>query len=107
MTQTNISKVLFPKKANRTDYFKAAVLYIISENIPTFEYCEERKKSHLEDAKVKALIKAAVPGYNSTLMHMEIVTNVHMHIIDDATLDLNQKISKIADSIRKYVYVAA
>lgn len=102
-----IKETLFPRKANRVDYFKAAVLYIISEDKPKFVECEKRKDSHLEDAKTNAIIKSAVPGYNSTLMRLEIESNINQHIIEDTTLDLNQKIMKIADSIRRYVQVSA
>lgn len=102
-----IKETLFPKKANRVDYFKAAVFYIISENKPVFIECEKRNDSHLEDAKINAIIKASVPGYNSTLMRLEIESNINQHIIDDKSLDLNQKIMKIADSIRRYVQVSA
>lgn len=99
----SIKEVSFPKKADRVDYFKAAVLYIISDFKPVFIECDDRSRSELESAKTKAVIKSAVPGFNSTLMRLEILTNVNQYIIDDESLDLNQKITKIADSIRKYV----
>lgn len=102
-----VKEILFPRKANRIDYFKAAVYSIISEEKLVFTECEKREESHLEDAKTNAIIKAAVPGYNSTLMRLEIESNINQHIIDDTTLDLNQKIMKIADSIRRYVQVSA
>lgn len=104
-----IKEVLFPKKADRVDFFKAAVLYILSDSNPkpVFVECERREESELENPKVKAVIKAAVPGYNSTLMRLEIESNINQHIIDEDSLELNQKIEKIADSIRRYVRISA
>lgn len=104
-----IKQILFPKKADRVDFFKAAVFYILADSNakPIFIECEKREESELEDPKVKAIIKAAVPGYNSTLMRLEIESNVNQYIIDDNSLDLNQKIEKIADSIRRYVQISA
>ena len=101
------AKTLFPKKANKVDYFKAAVFYIISNDKPVFIECERRDESHLEDAKLKAIIKQAVPGYNSTIMNLTINCEINEYIIADKNLDLNQKITKIADSIRKYVVIPA
>lgn len=105
--EINITKSKFPKKAVKEDYFKAAVLYLVSNTKPIFSLCEKREETDIDDPKIKAIIKAAVPGHNSTLMHIEIMTNVNQHIIDDQSLDLNQKIAKIADSIRKYVQFVA
>ena len=104
-----IKQILFPKKVDRVDFFKAAVFYILADSNakPIFIECEKREESELEDPKVKAIIKAAVPGYNSTLMRLEIESNVNQYIIDDNSLDLNQKIEKIADSIRRYVQISA
>lgn len=102
-----IREILFPKKAERVDFFKAAVVYIISDAKPVFIECEKREESQLENAKVKAMIKSAVPGYNSTIMRLTIDCNINQHIIDDERLNLNQKIEKIADSIRRYVQIPA
>lgn len=102
-----IKEVLFPKKATRVDFFKAAVFYIISDVKPVFVECEKREESELENPKLKAIIKKAVPGTNSTIMGLEIYSNINEHIINDVNLDLNEKISKIADSIRRYVQVPA
>ena len=108
MSEKIVTKeISFPRKANKVDYFKAAVFYIISDSKPVFIECEKREKSHLENAKLNAIIKKAVPGYNSTIMKLAIDYNINEYIIDDENLDLNQKIIKIADSIRKYVQVSA
>ena len=50
-----IKEVLFPKKADRVDFFKAAVLYILSDSNPkpVFVECERREESELENPKVK------------------------------------------------------
>lgn len=102
-----VKETLFPKKANKVDYFKAAVYYIISDFKPIFIECDKRNDSDLEDSRINAKIKAAVPGYNSTLLKLEIESNINQYIIDDKLLDLNQKIIKIADSIRRYVQITA
>jgi len=103
MRKIVIQEVMFPRKADTVDYFKAAVFYLISDTKPVFTLCESRNESELEDPRIKALIKNAVPGYNSTLMRLEINSNINEHIIKDDSLELNQKIQKISDSIRKYV----
>ena len=101
----NIEKVYFPRNAERVDYFKAAVLYIIKDGAIRFEECSDEMQSTLEEPQVKAVMKQAVPGNNSTLLNLEIMCNVNDHIIKSEKLDLRRKISTIASSIEKYVVV--
>ncbi len=97
-----IKEVLFPKKATRIDYFKAAVYRIITPGRIVFIECD-RQQATLDDPKLKAVIKNAVPGYNSTLLKLEIESNVNQHIIEDSSLSIEEKVERISDSIKKYV----
>lgn len=101
--KVNIKRIFFPKNAEREDYFFAAVLYIISETKPLIVECVDKNNSDVNNPKLMSLVKAAVPGINSTLFRIEIINNINQHIIDDKNLDLNQKIAKIAKSIERYV----
>ena len=97
-----VKEVLFPKKATRIDYFKAAVYRIITPGKIIFTECD-RRNATLDDPKLKAIIKKSVPGYNSALLRLEIESNVNQHILDDTSLSVEKKIERISNSIRKYV----
>lgn len=105
LEKLNLTVVTFPKKADRLEYFKAAVLYILTDGDVSFEYAKENEMSTLDDGNVKAIIKEAVPGHNSTLLNLEIMSNVNKHIIKDETLSLDEKIARISRSIKKYVLI--
>lgn len=100
-----LSKVSFPKKAERVNYFEAAVIYILTEGKTDFYYSDNNKESMLDSPKIKAIIKSVVPGHNSVLLNLEILSNVNQHIIEDDNLTLNQKIEKISKSIKRYVII--
>lgn len=101
--ELDLKKVSFPKKAEKIDYFKAAVLYIIKDGALAFYECKDNEESTFDDAMIKSILKQAVPGYNSVLLNMEIMCHVNDSIIENKNLDLRRKISSIADSIEKYV----
>lgn len=100
-----VKEVLIPKKANKVDYFKAAVYRIITPGKLVFGECEKAEHSTLNDPKITAMIKQAVPGYRSYLLRLEIDSNINQHILDDATLSTQQKVERISEGIRKYVIV--
>lgn len=103
MKLEDIKVVYFPKKPNKMAFFKAAVLYTLKEGAIVFKDCKNDNDSTLEEPQVKAIIKAAVPGYKSQLLNLEIMCNINDSILNNPNLDTRRKISTIAQSIRKYV----
>lgn len=97
-----VREVLFPKKASKMDYFKAAVYSIIAPGKLIFSECD-KEVATLDEPKITAIIKNAVPGYNSHLLSLEIESNISQWIIDDETLSIEEKVERIANGIRKYV----
>ncbi len=96
---------------SKVDYFGLAVLwnlYPVDEK-PEIRKAERNKKENLtlKDKDVLKIIKEAVPGHNSFLLHLEIETNINEQIIDDMSLSLTEKTERLAKSIKKYVVVAA
>ncbi len=103
MEGQNLTKeIFFPKKATRIDYFKAAVYRIITPGRIIFTECD-RQQATLDNPKLKAIIKKAVPGCRSAILRLEIESNVRQHIIEDENLSIERKIELISNSIRKYV----
>lgn len=99
----NLKEVTIPKKSDRLEYFKAAVLYVLTNGDITFQYAKDKEVSILDDDNVKAIIKEAVPGHNSVLLNLEIMSNVNKHIIEDENLSLDEKVVRVSKSIKKYV----
>ena len=101
----DIKVVYFPKKPDKMAFFKAAVLYILKEGAIVFKYCNNDSESTLEEPQIKAIIKAAVPGYQSQLLNLEIRCNINDSTINNPNLDIRRKVSIIAESLKKYVTV--
>lgn len=105
MAQFNVREIVLPNDpSNVVDYFKAGVLWILAgENKPRVRRAEEDEKSTFEDEKIIERIAAAVPGHNSYLMDLTIRSNINEYVIFGSKYTLEEKISKVADSIASFV----
>lgn len=101
LKEFNLDRMMFPKNPTNVDFFKAAVFYVLADGKIHFNECDD--KEVFNEPKVKAIMKKAVPGHNSTLLNLEIMCNVNQVVIKDKELSFEEKIQKIATSIRKYV----
>lgn len=105
--ELNLSEIVFPNSGDgRLTYFKAAVLWVLSgENKPTVRRAEKGEKSTFEDPEIIKMISAAVPGQNSYLMDLTIKSNVNEYVISEAKYSLEEKVRRVADSIKTFVVV--
>ncbi|MDO4282737.1 MAG: hypothetical protein Q4D02_03795 [Clostridia bacterium] len=105
MQKVNLKEIVFPNNGISTvSYFKAGVLWILAgEHKPIIRKAEKGEKSTLNDPEVIKVISEAVPGQNSYLMDLTIRSNINECVISDPNYTLEEKVSKIADSISKFV----
>lgn len=105
MQKFNLGEIIFPNKdVNNITYFKAAVLWVLSgENKPVVRRAEKDEKSTLDDPEIIKMISEAVPGQNSYLMDLTIKSNINEYVISDSNYSLEEKVSKVADSISSFV----
>lgn len=90
-----------------------AVLYKLAEraNPNVIEQTAEKQPS-LEDAKLMALVKQAVPGIgrlntrSSYLFDLNVRTNINEQAIESKTLSYKEKLERIADSIEKFIIIS-
>lgn len=90
-----------------------AVLYKLAEksNPSVVEETSEKHPS-LEDAKLMALVKQAVPGIgkmntrSSYLFDLNVRTNINEQAIESKSLSYEEKLERIADSIEKFVIIS-
>ncbi len=105
MAEFKVREIVLPNDpSNVVDYFKAGVLWILAgDEKPKVRRAEEDEKSTFDDEKVIEIVKKAVPGQNSYLMDLTIRSNINEYVIFGSKYTLEEKISKVADSISSFV----
>ena len=98
-----MSEIVMPRNCQKQDYFAAAVLYILSGENVKVRCAKDGEESPLRSQEVHDTVLKATPGYNSYLMNLAIISNVHEAVIDDPKLSLAEKVKKVAEGISKFV----
>lgn len=105
MAEFKVREIVLSKDpSNVIDYFKAGVLWILAgDEKPKVRRAEDDEKSTFDDKEVIDRIAKAVPGQNSYLMDLTIRSNINEYVIFGSNYTLEEKISKVADSIASFV----
>lgn len=100
-----LKEIVVGKNRRTVDYFKLAVLWNLCESRPVIRVLEEDEDGNetLNDPEILQMIRDAVPGQNSYLMDLAIRTNVHEATLDATDLTLDQKVERVAESIKRFM----
>lgn len=100
-----LKEIVVGKNRRTVDYFKLAVLWNLCEFRPVIRVLEEDEDGNetLNDPEILQMIRDAVPGQNSYLMDLAIRTNVHEATLDATDLTLDQKVERVAESIKRFM----
>lgn len=102
---TVVKEILVGKSMKQTEYYMAAVLYLLSGKTANVKVVGDNEVPTYEIAEYREMIKSAVPGSNSMLMDLAIKSNVSEAVLDDSKKGINEKIHSISERIQKFVVI--